>query len=192
MSVRKNQSNFWQLQAITFKLLNGDLWWARARLALFVLSCGLLSFFISSLFEGAIPISYALQYAIIPLIFLIASVWIYAIYVKDKYEEDTPSWLARIKFVISLFVLGLIFLFINLFLQAYTGRSAFYVPVQRYLILPIAAFVGALFVGARYIEGIYEIEDYGLAQNYLLASFFGMAYPRLKIIDGKKDSRPWS
>ncbi len=60
----------------------------------------------------------------------------------------------------------------------------------RYLVAPIAAVVGALIWGARYVQDIYELKSYSLAWRYLLASLFAMNYPRLVISEGKRKLKP--
>lgn len=60
----------------------------------------------------------------------------------------------------------------------------------RYLIIPFSALIGAVLVGARYVQDIYELKSYRAAISYLIASMFGIAYPDLVIEDGKKQIRP--
>jgi hypothetical protein len=55
----------------------------------------------------------------------------------------------------------------------------------RYLVIPLAAFAGALFVGAHYVQDIYELEKFQHGLRYLLAILFGIDYPKLTIDDGK-------
>lgn len=60
----------------------------------------------------------------------------------------------------------------------------------RYLLVPLAAFVGAIFLGARYVQDIYELKRYRLGLQYILASLFGIFYPRLIISGGVKKIEP--
>lgn len=70
--------------------------------------------------------------------------------------------------------------------------------VIRYALSPIAAIVGALFLGARYLQDIYELPSYFPALRYLIASIFdgppdnifllsGKLLPTLNISNGKAD-----
>src|SRR3972149_11286049 len=56
----------------------------------------------------------------------------------------------------------------------------------RYLYLPLAAFIGALLLGARYVQGTYQLPRFRLALRYILATFIGVGYPILTISEGKK------
>jgi hypothetical protein len=60
----------------------------------------------------------------------------------------------------------------------------------RYMILPLAALVGALSWGALYVQDIYELKSYRLTLRYLIASLFGIGYPSLEIEDGKRQLSP--
>jgi len=64
------------------------------------------------------------------------------------------------------------------------------IAISRYLLAPLVALIGAILVGARYIQDIYNLESYGLALLYLLGSFWGMLYPKLTISDGQKQIEP--
>ncbi|HLE52837.1 MAG TPA: SPFH domain-containing protein [Anaerolineales bacterium] len=56
----------------------------------------------------------------------------------------------------------------------------------RYLYLPLAAFIGALLLGARYVQDTYQLPRFRLALRYILATFIGVGYPILTISEGKK------
>ena len=56
----------------------------------------------------------------------------------------------------------------------------------RYLILPITAGLLAFMAGVRYVQDIYELENYWQAFQYLSASLFGISYPDLNVSGGKK------
>jgi len=56
----------------------------------------------------------------------------------------------------------------------------------RYLYLPLAAFTGALLLGARYVQDTYQLPRFRLALRYILAAFIGIGYPILTISEGKK------
>jgi hypothetical protein len=71
-----------------------------------------------------------------------------------------------------------------LFAPIFTIQSA------RYMIIPLAAFVGAFFLGARYVQDIYELRSFRKALHYLFASLFGFPYPYLIISGGQKGIGP--
>ncbi len=56
----------------------------------------------------------------------------------------------------------------------------------QYLVFPVLAFVGALFLSANYVRDIYELPSAGDGLRYMLASLFSIRHPRLLIKDGKK------
>ena len=56
----------------------------------------------------------------------------------------------------------------------------------RYLYFPLAAFTGALLLGARYVQDTYQLPRFRLALRYILAAFIGIGYPILTISEGKK------
>lgn len=69
--------------------------------------------------------------------------------------------------------------------------------IFRYSLAPFAAMLGALFLGARFVQDIYELESYGTGFRYLLATLFegppyrllppsGWFLPSLTIVEGKK------
>ncbi|MCI0608953.1 MAG: hypothetical protein L0Z71_07830, partial [Anaerolineae bacterium] len=47
-----------------------------------------------------------------------------------------------------------------------------YFNVARYALVPLAAILGALFLGARYLQDIYELPRFVSALRYLLGSMF--------------------
>lgn len=73
-----------------------------------------------------------------------------------------------------------------------------YFNVARYALVPLAAILGALFLGARYLQDIYELPRFVSALRYLLGSMFdgppynifllsGRLLPSLTISDGRAD-----
>jgi hypothetical protein len=60
----------------------------------------------------------------------------------------------------------------------------------RYLIMPLASLVGAIFLGARYIQDIYNLKSFRKVLHYLVASLFDVYYPSLVIEDGKFKLKP--
>ena len=55
----------------------------------------------------------------------------------------------------------------------------------RYIIMPLASLVGAIFLGARYIQEIYFLKSFRKVIHYFLASLFDIFYPSVVIEDGK-------
>jgi hypothetical protein len=60
----------------------------------------------------------------------------------------------------------------------------------RYLIMPLASLIGAIFLGARYIQDIYNLKSFRKVLHYLFASLFDIFYPSLVIEDGKFKLKP--
>lgn len=60
----------------------------------------------------------------------------------------------------------------------------------RYLLVPLSALIIAMMVGAHYVQDIYELESYTVGLRYLMASMFGVGYPRLRISDGRMQLDP--
>ena len=56
----------------------------------------------------------------------------------------------------------------------------------RYLYLPLAAFIGALLLAARYVQDTYQLPRFRLALRYILAAFIGVGSPVMTISEGKK------
>jgi len=80
--------------------------------------------------------------------------------------QDVPRWLLEV---------GALFL---------TWRS------WRYIIMPLAALIGSIFLGALYIQDIYNLKSFRKVLHYLLASLFDVFYPSLVIEDGKFKLKP--
>lgn len=56
----------------------------------------------------------------------------------------------------------------------------------RFLYLLLAALIGALLLGARFVQDTYQLPRFRLAFRYILAAFTGIGYPRLTVDGGKK------
>ena len=56
----------------------------------------------------------------------------------------------------------------------------------RHMIIPVAAFLGALLASAFYVQDVYELPSFRLGLQYIVASFLGFWYPRLTISDGER------
>ncbi|MFZ6031273.1 MAG: hypothetical protein ACOYYS_26485 [Chloroflexota bacterium] len=62
---------------------------------------------------------------------------------------------------------------------------------MRYIYAPLIAALIVLLYGARYIQDVYELHQYGMALRYFLSSIFGVpSYPVMKIAAGEKVLRP--
>jgi len=57
----------------------------------------------------------------------------------------------------------------------------------RYLVLPVGIIVFVILLGARYVQDVYNLKSYQAAFRYMVASFFGIGYPKIKIEHGKKE-----
>ncbi len=57
---------------------------------------------------------------------------------------------------------------------------------SRYLIAPVAAIFLSLYISSRYVQDIYELPSLLLGFRFVLASLYGVEYPKLVIEDGKK------
>jgi hypothetical protein len=62
---------------------------------------------------------------------------------------------------------------------------AFHWESLRYFLLPVFTGLIALFFGARYVQDIYNLNNYSSALKYLFASMFSVSYPFLRIENGK-------
>lgn len=68
----------------------------------------------------------------------------------------------------------------------YIFANFFTLTGLRYVVAPLSALIFSLLAGAHYIQDIYELPDFRYGLRYLMAAFFGISYPSLKIGDGKK------
>ena len=57
----------------------------------------------------------------------------------------------------------------------------------RYLVWPVFAIVGAFLVGAGYVRQLYHLPAQRLGIRYLFPAIFGIRYPTLKIVDGRRN-----
>lgn len=55
----------------------------------------------------------------------------------------------------------------------------------RYLFLPLATLLGAIFFGARYVQDTYHIPKIRQALHYMISALFAIRYPRLTISEGQ-------
>ncbi len=160
--------------------LSGDLFWARLR--------GLFLLCVTAAASLLIAAGFAVEKLTLwriwndigfPLVVAAAFILLIAYIFVERYEEQAKTskilWYVAVFFVIVAPLFWVEFVYVQLFL---TGE-----PISRYLILPLAALVSAFLSGARYIQDIYNIERYELAVLYLLSSFCGIRYPKIKVSD---------
>lgn len=57
----------------------------------------------------------------------------------------------------------------------------------RYLLAPLFSIVYIFLLSARYVQDIYNLENYSTSLHYVLASFLGLGYPMARIDKGRKD-----
>ena len=62
--------------------------------------------------------------------------------------------------------------------------ALFNLHVLRHLVLPFFLLWTGIRAGARYLDDLFELKDYGSAQTYMLSSLFGLSYHTLEIKDG--------
>jgi hypothetical protein len=91
-----------------------------------------------------------------------------------KFLSGDRKW-AAVRFVFFLGAAGSLFI-AGLYLQG----------LWRYLIVPLLAGWLAFTAGVRYIQDIYELENFWQAFGYLFAAFFGISYSQLSVYGGKK------
>jgi len=60
----------------------------------------------------------------------------------------------------------------------------------RYFYFPLAGFIGAILLLARYVQETYKLPQFRLGLRHVLVLLFGMGYPSLKIVDGRKKLEP--
>lgn len=63
----------------------------------------------------------------------------------------------------------------------------------RYFLVPLFALVLAIFLGARYLQDIYNLSELKPCLRYLLACLFGIGYPRMRVgpsEEGKEAADP--
>lgn len=58
----------------------------------------------------------------------------------------------------------------------------------RYLIAPLFAIVSVFLLGARFVQDIYNLQNYQAAFQYIFSSFMGIGYSTYNIEHGKKES----
>lgn len=163
------------------RFLIGDVWWARLRVFFLMTLVGLISTVVAMWFEDTTLIR-VWHNIFFPLLIFNLCIFFGVLMLRDFYEKGREESRGLFYFTILTFLIicfGWIeYKYLIVFL---TGPV-----VTRYLILPLASVVGAFWAGTYYIQDIYNIENFGVAALYLIASFGGVGYPRLKISEGEK------
>jgi hypothetical protein len=60
----------------------------------------------------------------------------------------------------------------------------------RYIYFPLAGFVGVILLLALYVQKTYQLPRFRIGLRYVLATLFGVGYPILRVVDGKKKIDP--
>ncbi len=68
--------------------------------------------------------------------------------------------------------------------------AGFILQSFRFFLVPLFGLVVGLFIGAHYIQDIYELDSYRLGLDYIMNCLFGIDYPYLRIEQGKKQVKP--
>ena len=168
------------LLRILQNFLSGDLFWARLR--------GLSLLFVTAAASILIAAWFAVEKLTLwriwndigfPLVVIALFILLIAYILVERYEEKAKPlkilWYTAVFFIVVGPLSWVEFTYIQPFLN---GESIF-----RYLILPLAALISAFLSGARYIQDIHNIGSYALAVLYLLSSFCGIRYPKIKVSD---------
>lgn len=60
----------------------------------------------------------------------------------------------------------------------------------RYMIMPLVSLIAAIFLGARYIQDIYNLQSYRKVLHYFIAALFDVYYPSLSVEGGACKLKP--
>lgn len=170
-----------RVSRILQNLLVGDLIWAQLRGVFLLFATAAVSVFIAAGFSAdKLTLLRIWNDIAFPMIWLAASILLSAYILVERYEEERAKPLKQVWYVIvfAIFIGSLSwfeFVYVRPFL---TGE-----PISRFLILPLAALISAFLSGVRYVQDVFNIKHYVLAVLYLLSSFCGIKYPKIKISD---------
>lgn len=159
----------------------GDVNWACVRLFLVIA-------FVGGASTALVPITTDLKWwniwheILFPLA-LFTIITIFGMLVAQDILENSKKESRKI-----FYILVLIMLLINLiYLEIkYVVPGVETMGIFRYLVFPLGAMITAFLAGASYVQNIYNVESHAAATLYLVASFFGIGYPSLKVADGQK------
>jgi hypothetical protein len=159
----------------------GDVNWACVRLFLVIT-------FVGGASTALVPITTDLKWwniwheILFPLA-LFTIITIFGMLVAQDILENSKKESRKI-----FYILVLIMLLINLiYLEIkYVVPGVETMGIFRYLVFPLGAMITAFLAGVSYVQNIYNVESHAAATLYLVASFFGIGYPSLKVADGQK------
>lgn len=104
--------------------------------------------------------------------------------IVEKFFVGGRTWgLLRL---LAAIILILSFVFGGWLLHRLIGDTQKGLLSLQFWIMPLAAFIGALLVGAHYVKDVYELPRLRLGIRYLRASVFSLIYPGLTVRGGKK------
>ncbi|NWG35671.1 MAG: hypothetical protein HXY42_14670 [Chloroflexi bacterium] len=163
--------------SIGWNVLYGERGWAKLRGILVFILLLLASILPATWFES-VPFLRVWHNIVFPLLLMAALLigWVYI----ARMQKETGEFDLGIMLVAVLILITILIEFLLILPQVPPGPW-----VMRYLFVPLAAFLAALFAGAKYVQDIYALEDFSLAFLYLISSQFGFAYPSLSIAGGK-------
>ncbi|HMX74989.1 MAG TPA: SPFH domain-containing protein [Anaerolineales bacterium] len=168
-----------RVSRILQNLLVGDLIWARLRGLFLLFATAAVSVFIAAGFSAdKLTLLRIWNDIAFPMIWLAASILLSAYILVERYEEERAKPLKQVWYVIvfAIFIGPLSWFEFVYVRPLLTGE-----PISRFLILPLAALISAFLSGARYVQDVFNIKHYVLAVLYLLSSFCGIKYPKIKI-----------
>ncbi len=123
---------------------------------------------------------------------------------KKTFINQFENWFFSEVYVIRLVrVLAMLFVIFGcaliwvFLMESFESDRQFWFQTLRYALAPLAAIVGVLLLGARFVQDVYELESYGTGFKYLLATLFdgppfryilpsGLFLPSLTISEGMK------
>lgn len=163
------------------KFLFEDRRWANFRVIFLMISIILITIVVASLFED-VTLVRIWHDAIFPLTLVNIGIYFGILISREIFESSYKNSKTLI-YVLSLVTLLAIFTFAEFkyFVIILNGHTIF-----RYLLIPLIALLAALLAGIRYVQDIYNLDNYWFSTLYLLSSFGGVGYPRLLISEGQK------
>ena len=155
--------------------------WARLRVIFLVILIGWISVSMASAFEETTTLQ-IWNDIVFPLLILNLCIFTSVCITRDVYEKRKEDLMVLLHLILlAVAVIISVWLEYKYVVVMLEGTS-----LWRYLIVPLAALIGAFLTGARYIQNIYSLDNYGLAVLYLMSSFGGIAYPEIKVSEGQK------
>lgn len=188
MSVRSSTTpspghDFWgRFYTLLQNFLLGDAIWANVRMASLFAVIALIAVALASLFETVTSVR--IWHSILFPLMIIALVISWGSYIlRDVYEVHDGYW----RVLLSLVVLVTLIALLTWTEYKYVRGILRGPSLWRYLFVPLTALIYAMIAAGRYVQDIYGLDDFGFGLLYVLSSFWGIAYPRLIISEGRKD-----